>query len=187
MSTWSLTRMLTAFTGLCLLGGLSISPARGEQNVVPPFREQNCVTTWRVTCGNETTYSEDTGIFGSAEESESAAYDAANDWAIHNCGSEDPYSIDLMTQCEESPKDDSKALVGRAPTQWKVKYSCVGCTGRPLSITRSGNTFCDAYQAAKKAVCTMIQKPVFGGCRRCSQQYCVVERPSACCCCCRQR
>jgi hypothetical protein len=185
--------VLSVRTAICWLGVVVISSVLAEPLVAqhPVIDSDVCVTTWKVKCdGVAVSGHGASGECQTAAEAETEAYTLAEQHASANCGPEQSYSIELVTMCLPGTSDPTirQQATPSAPStasapMWTVKYSCVGCTGRTLSLTRSGKTFCEAYRAAKASVHEFIQRPAYGGAKPCSCRYQILQRPACSCCC----
>lgn len=151
----------------------------GSLRADDPLKEQVCYCDWRVNCGEGGGSAGQTSA-PTIEDAERIALQIAMDWANKNCDPQYSFGIDLDSYCEEESSSEPGASAPREFNGWKVKYKCVSCSGTPISITRRGNCFREAYCSAKRAVEEVL--PQLGGARPCSCCYQIVQRPVCCKC-----
>lgn len=153
--------LVTLIVGICMCAAV---PATAQDPV--PKKVPVCHCDWSASCGNMS--GSGTGSGRTCEEAEEDAAAQAAIWVETNCMGE-PAAISLGDLNPEFP-------MVRAAGDWKVEYKCWDRKGNSYAVTRSGCTFCEAYNAAQK----VVRKRFPQGC--CCRSR-VIQRP--CCCCCR--
>lgn len=154
------------------ISSLANCAAHAQEPAPAPEKVPACRVDWSASCGDKT--GSGTGTGRTCEEAEEDAAAQAEIWVQTNCMGQ-PAAISLG---DLNPELDMM----KSPGVWKVRFKCSDPHGNSYAVTRSGCTFCEAYNAARAVVKKRFPQGFccpWEGCKCCYQ---ILQWP--CCGCC---